>query len=159
MEGLREVKKRLNNEQGLTLAELLATLVVGSLIIILIMSAFVFVQKQFVTQKGSLQENTDISIALKSITRDARLAEDFETSEDQLTLRLIISDEDEDEDIITYTLKNNILKRDTTNYIYDINAFKVESVGEHKFIVTIKSESDKEISTEIVIRGEITNEK
>lgn len=148
------MKKRLNNEHGLTLAELLATLVIGSLIIILIMSALVFVQKQFVSQKGSLQENTDISIALKSITRDARVATAFEVPNDKT---LIITKDSGA--TVTYSLKDTILQRDNVNYIFNVANFIVTNKGKNKFNVLIESKSRMNISTEIVLRGGINDEK
>lgn len=118
------------------------------------MSAFIFVQKQFTTQKGSLQENTDISIALKSITRDARAA-DVITIVDDKTIAFELSPDE----TVTYTLTDGIITKNNSNYIYDIDTFLVEKETSSKFKITIKGNSGKETSTQIVQRGGESNEE
>src|SRR5690625_4315339 len=81
--GLKRMNKHLSNERGLSLVELLATLAIGSLIVIFIMSVHILIQKQYSIQSKDIQHLTDITIAAKAITKDLRVATQVEVNEDK----------------------------------------------------------------------------
>lgn len=141
------MKKYLKDERGLSLTELLATIGIGSLVIILVMSTFIFVQKQYSSQTENVRHTTDISIALKSVTTDIRKGDSFYINDDNsLTI------ETTDKEDIIYTLQDNILQKNGMNYIYDIRQFQVVK-EQSKLKVFIESESGKNLETEIIQRG------
>lgn len=139
--------KRLQNEQGLTLAEVLAVFVIASIVIILVMNVFLFVQKQYQGQSEDAKQLTDVTIAIKSITRDIRMAEENEIKvEDKHTIKFT-----EREIEYVWDEDSNILKKDDVNYIYEVENFSVQRF-ENRIELEITSLRDKSIKTEIVIR-------
>lgn len=133
------------NEDGLSLAELLAATVITAIIVIFITSIIIFIQKQYDTQHEDVDNLTDIKIALKSITRDVRKADTVEVPNEH-TIKIT-----KEEETVTYQLdaKNNILKNGTV-YIRDIKVFIVEKVG-NKIELIISSGQQQE-STTIILR-------
>src|SRR5690625_4748482 len=69
------MKKQMANEKGLTLAELLATLAIGSIIFLLIISVLLSIQKQYNSQSDKVNNLTDITLAAKAMTKDLRSAQ------------------------------------------------------------------------------------
>lgn len=146
--------KKLRNEKGLTLVELLATLVIGGMIISLIMGIHVMVQKQYTKQQADIGYFLDVTTAAKAITKDIRMAEDVEVLSPS-TIKLEWTDNAGITITRTYDLDGNIVTRDGGGYISDIDTFSfVESetndITKLEFIV--KGESEKQIKTEIILR-------
>lgn len=143
------MNKLFNNEDGVSLVELLATLVIGSLIMVFIISIHIFIQNQYKSQSTDVKRLIDITIAAKVITKDIRSASRIETANEK-EVTLIFNDDD-----ITYSFKEDQhhLKRNGETYIYDLEYFKVEKEGS-KISLEIKSKSGKEIKTEVIIREE-----
>lgn len=142
------MKKWFRNEHGLTLAELIATLVISSFIIIFIMSVFVLVQRQYTAQSTNTKELTDVSIAMLKITKDIRYADDVEAKDNKLTLYL---DDSEKQSPITYSRIGDVLTRNGGDYIYNIEDFNIEENG-RKIHILIQSQSGKNVETDIVKR-------
>lgn len=141
------LKKLFRNEQGLSLAELLATLAIGSLFIILIMSIHILIQKQYNSQSEDIKRLTDVTIAVTSITKDIRAFDVTEISGDTITF------ESGDGELVTYVFNkdNKVLQKNDTNYIYEIKNFNVTQ-EDQRIILEIVSESGKEINTTIMLR-------
>lgn len=141
------LKKLFRNEQGLSLAELLATLAIGSLFIILIMSIHILIQKQYNSQSEDIKRLTDVTIAVTSITKDIRAFDVTEVSGDTITF------ESGDGELVTYVFNkdNKVLQKNDTNYIYGIKNFNVTQ-EDQRIILEIVSESGKEINTTIMLR-------
>lgn len=132
--------KLLRNHKGVTLAELLAVIALIGLIIGLIVGVQLYVQKQYrVQSEGSLQL-TDITIAVKEITRDVR-SQDIE----EVYPEKIKFSENE------YELVDEILQKNGANYIFDVDHFFVQQT-ENSIILEIRSKLGKEIKTELTLR-------
>src|SRR5699024_4527764 len=142
------MKNRLfRNEKGLTIAELLATLVITSIIVIIITSMYVVVQKQYFSQQEDVSNLTDVKIALKAITRDIRKADEVDIDGTNY-IRIHIAGESDTTDY--YWDNDKTLYKNETAYILNVTNFNVDLV-ENKIVLNIESKEQKE-STEIVIR-------
>lgn len=144
------MKRWLKKESGLSLMELLATIVIASILITFIMSLFVFIQNKSTSQKEEVSGLNDITLALKSITKDIRYAENVEIDNGKLIISF--PEYEEPKPDVVYELKDNILMKDNTKYIYDVEKFHAEKV-EKSITIEIKSKSGKERKTNIVLRG------
>ena len=147
------MRKQLRNERGLTLIEVLAATVIGTMLILLIGNALLFGLKQYKNQTIKAQELTDVTIVAKVITKDIRKATEVNVDEVGDILILTIDDKE-----IRYELDegNNSLLKNKKELYYGIELFKV-SLSDN--FVKIKIESPNEngikekINTDIYIRG------
>src|SRR5690625_3509125 len=146
------MKKQILNEKGLTLAELLAALVIGSIIFLLIMSVLLSIQKQYNSQSDKINNLTDITLAAKAITKDLRSAQSVDIiSESHMEISTFIGN-------IRYEFVDDVLKKNDEDYIFEIREFIVAKSGS-KISLTIVSENKKRIETEIMIREVDDHEK
>src|SRR5690625_2453101 len=99
----------------MTLVEVLATLVIVSIVIIFLVGIQVVVQKQFKSQTTSTEQLTDITIAMKSITKELRLAEEVSANESELLIQLAPDEQ------VSYVLQEDTLQRNDSDYIHEIN--------------------------------------
>lgn len=133
--------KRLRNEEGVTLAEVLAVLVIASLIMTFIMGIHIFIQKQYKSQSESAHHLTDVTIVAKAITKDIRMYDVKEAIDSKIEF---IGGP-------TYELVDDIITKDDSNYIYEIDTFEVNQLDD-KITLKVMSISGKNIETEIIIR-------
>src|SRR5690625_69530 len=139
----------MKDERGITLVELLATIVIVSLVVSLIMGIQITVQKQFQTQTKKAEQLIDLTIAMKSITKDLRAAREIEVpSENHLRIKDMAGQ------IVEYTLENEVLQRNHSHYIYKVNRFFVEERENDKILIFVESETGKKLETEIMLRRE-----
>ena len=143
--------KQWNNEKGITLVELLAAVVLASIVMLLVFSVLMSGTKQY---KGQLEKNnqlTDISYALKMITKDIRKTENPR----------IISKSEIELNGINYSKVGNTITRNGDVIARDIEIFFVDDgyeTGKYdekniKWFIEIKSLDQKETKkTEIYIR-------
>ena len=143
--------KQWNNEKGITLVELLAAVVLASIVMLLVFSVLMSGTKQY---KGQLEKNnqlTDISYALKMITKDIRKTENPQ----------IISKSEIELNGINYSKVGNTITRNGDVIARDIEIFFVDDgyeTGKYdekniKWFIEIKSLDQKETKkTEIYIR-------
>lgn len=146
--------KNFRNEKGLTLVELLATLVIGALVISLVMGVHIMVQKQYTKQKADIGYFLDVTTAAKAITKDIRMAEDIDVISLN-NIKLEWTDTGGNTITRSYNLDGNVVTRDGGGYISDIDTFTfVESTpnGMEKIEFTVKGDSEKQIKTEIYLR-------
>lgn len=141
------MNKLAKSEDGLSLVELLAVLVIGSIIILFISTTHIFIQNQYNNQSTDVKGLTDITIAMRAITKDIRSADEIETTED--SKKLIITGGGVE---TSYYFKENILEKNGVPYIYDLEDFEAKS-NDSKIQLKIVSKSGKKAETEIVIRG------
>lgn len=144
------MKRWLKQESGLSLMELLATIVIASILITFIISLFVFIQSKSTSQKEEVSGLNDITLALKSITKDIRYADDVETGDNYL--KIFFPESEEPKQDVIYELRDSILMKDNTKYIYNVKTFNT-SREEKTITIEIKSKSGKGRNTEIVLRG------
>lgn len=138
---------RLKNERGVTLVELLAAIVIISIVFIFLISIQVIIQNQYKKEMKNTGQLTDITIAMKSITKDLRSAKDITIPNDRY---LIIENFSEND--VEYILEDNILKRNGSSYVYELKSFYVEEKEEKIVFIKLESESGKILETEVAIR-------
>lgn len=146
--------KYFKNERGITLVELLATLVIGSLLLSIVVGVHVLVQKQYNNQKADIGYILDVTTVAKAITKDIRMAEVVDITANVIELTFV------DGTTRKYELVGNKIQRGGGDYISDIADFQIYRVSNDptdvnnykKLILVIESVSGKNIETEIIIR-------
>lgn len=160
------LNKYLKNNRGITLVELLAVIVIGSILIILISNIHVFGHKQSNKQSEKSASLFDVSYAAKVITKEIRKAETVKVEENILTLNQGKANQ------IIFKEQNKSLLMNNNPIVNEVSLFIVqpktteqpngdESIEHNKNILelTIKGKESKEaVTTEIFIRGENLNE-
>jgi len=131
------------NEKGITLVELLAVFVISGIVVLLIIGIHIYTQKQFQTQSDQALKLTDVTIAMKEITKDIRSKDIDYWDEDDQKLKF--------EDEKYYQLIDETLFKNGSPYIYDIEVFHVEIV-EDEVTIEIESESGQQLETTLVVR-------
>ena len=143
--------KQWNNEKGITLVELLAAVVLASIVMLLVFSVLMSGTKQYKNQLEKNNQLTDISYALKMITKDIRKTENPQ----------IISKSEIELNGINYSKVGNTITRNGDVIARDIEIFFVDDgyeTGKYdekniKWFIEIKSLDQKETKkTEIYIR-------
>ena len=144
---------RRKQQQGFTLVEVLAVVVIISVISVLlfsILNSSVSTHQKQTTKNRNLQ---DTSYTLKLITKDFRKARDF--NDDTDTFILDPDDRGKDQ---TYTLSNNTITRNEEIIATNINDFeltkKVDTNPNNPVVLIIKivDTSNKEINAELASR-------
>lgn len=140
------------NEKGITLVELLAVFAISGVVVMSIIGVHIFTQKQFQTQSDDANHLTDITIAMKEITKDVR------------TLELIIPESSTEvhekiefvdgADYKVYELVDDVLYKNNHPYIYDIQTFKIEFEDKDYEAITIeiRSVTGQQLETTLVVR-------
>lgn len=143
--------KQWNNEKGITLFELLAAVVLASIVMLLVFSVLMSGTKQYKNQLEKNNQLTDISYALKMITKDIRKTENPR----------IISKSEIELNGINYSKVGNTITRNGDVIARHIELFNVkDNYGtEHydenniKWFIEIKSLDQKKTNkTEIYLR-------
>jgi len=139
--------KHLRSESGITLAELLATLAIGSIIIILIMGVFLTFNKQYSKQTGEIRDLTNISTGLQAITKNIRSATEVEIYGNNDSVKITQPNR-----TITYELVNGNIEKDNVIFLRHIKNFYVEEIEEGKITLEIKASDKQKVKTTIVLR-------
>jgi type II secretory pathway component PulJ len=135
---------RLNSEKGITLVEVLATLVLISMVILLASSIHIFSQKQTQTQKSNIDQQTNVRLAANILTKEIRNAKSVTTFTGNLGKFDI---KHKDDIVVTYEFKDKVLLKNNQPFITDINSLTIERLSDTKFSITIGS-----LNTIITIR-------
>lgn len=136
------MKKQTNNERGITLVELLAAIVLASIVMLLIYSVLMTGTKQYKSQFDKNKQVTEISYTLKMITKDIRKTEK----------PILISSSEIDLNGIKYSKNESNITRNGVVIASVIDSFNVV-VDDDRWIIEIKSAENKETKkTEIYIR-------
>ncbi len=143
------MRKYLNNERGLTLVEILAVIIIGSIIMLLISNVHLFGQKQYKSQSERSRHLYDVTYAAKVITKeirkaDARGIENIGSNRDHIKLT----------DSIEYKFKSTdqtIENKDGTILVKDIKEFVI-SKSSSQVNLKIISVTGEKIETKIVFR-------
>lgn len=133
--------RKVRNEKGMTLVELLAVFVISGMVVLLIIAIYLYVQNQFQQQSEQSHQLTDVTIAMKEITKDIRSREILEWDEARLTFT----------DGKTYELHQDVLFRNDAPYIYKVDRFVIEMI-EDELSIEIISLNGQEISTTLIVR-------
>ena len=137
------MKKQTNNERGITLVELLAAIVLASIVMLLIYSVLMTGTKQYKSQFDKNKQVTiRISYTLKMITKDIRKTEK----------PILISSSEIDLNGIKYSKNGSNITRNGVVIASVTDSFNVV-VDDDRWIIEIKSAENKETKkTEIYIR-------
>lgn len=137
------MKKILKNEKGVTLVELLAVIIIISLIVGLVSSIQIFGVQQYNNQMKKDNQLSDITFALKVITKDIRKSKNANwKSSNEIVLDGIVYKFDD---------SNKTITKDGVVFVKNIKKFKITG-NSGKWKITISSLVDKTVETEIVIR-------
>lgn len=148
------MKKWILNERGISLVELLAVLVIGSIILSLVISITVNGQKTYSQQTHSAEQLAELRYAVKVITKEVRRAEKVNIAEDQLVIQ--------SDGRIVFELQNGQLWQDGSVLAERISKLKFEMEGR---VLAISMETDgtsgkkQEASVEIYLREGVEIEK
>ncbi|MCM3725302.1 prepilin-type N-terminal cleavage/methylation domain-containing protein [Neobacillus cucumis] len=134
MEKTVDLPKR-NNEKGVTLIELLAALSLLSIILLLASSVHLLGLKQSSSQTSEIQNQSNVRLAMNSITREIRKAstvsfiniDDTDSSNDQLKINGV--------DI--YKLENKNITKNADPLIANIQTFTLKKVKDDMYSITI----------------------
>ena len=140
--------KKLRSESGITLVELLAALVIGSIIIILTISLFMAFHKQYGKQSDEIRDLMNVSTAAQAITKDIRSAIDIDVNTAEKSITINKPDE-----TITYKLVDGHLEKNNQIYLYDIDEFFVKLIEESQTVnLKIHGSANQKVETSIAIR-------
>lgn len=138
--------KKFHNESGITLAELLATLAIASIVLILTISLFVAFNKQYSKQSDEIHDLTNVSTAVQAITKNIRSALEVEVNSDKDAITITLPEE-----TITYALVNDTLEKNNHVYLNNVHSFDVENDGD-TITLEIHGSANQKVKTTIVLR-------
>lgn len=137
--------KYLDNKRGVTLIELLAVLVISSIIVVLIMNIFSTGQKQYKGQTIKSEQLNDVRYAAKVITKEIRKAEKLIWDGTTLSVGTV--------EPLKIKNDSNEIRKNGKLFISNIKVSKM-SLIDHSLKLTIESintKSNKQQSLEIEI--------
>lgn len=138
--------KKFHNESGITLAELLATLAIASIVLILTISLFVAFNKQYSKQSDEIHDLTNVSTAVQAITKNIRSALEVEVNSDKDAITITLPEE-----TITYALVNDTIEKNNHVYLNNVHSFDVENDGD-TITLEIHGSANQKVKTTIVLR-------
>jgi len=114
-----------NNQQGITLVELLGVLAILSVILLLVGSVHLFGQKQLVYQTDQVGKQSDVRLVVSQLTTDFRstTADDYEEVEEEVEYK--VGDH-------IYKFNGSIVYRDGKKLSDNIDLFKLDTIGEEE---------------------------
>ena len=143
------MKRYLKSEKGITLVEVLAVIIIGSIIMLLIFNVHLFSQKQYKSQSEKSRHLYDVTYAAKVITKEIRKAEKVTVKDNMLTLTLNESNE------TIFEWGNNAIVKNGNPFILEISKFEVER-DVQKLVIAIESikqnGENESIETAIYVR-------
>lgn len=152
------MKNYTGNEKGLTLVEVLAVLIIGSIILLLISNVHLFSQKQYKSQSENTRHLYDVTYAAKVITKEIRKvnASTIEISDDGHSIKLNNKTEYKFNGDNKSIVIKSINPATEILFVTGIKNFEI-SKESSKLIIEIESVSDEKIKTqkiktEIILR-------
>ncbi|WP_286927058.1 MULTISPECIES: PulJ/GspJ family protein [Lysinibacillus] len=136
------MKKTVKLQHGMTLVEVLAVLVIVSIISVLLFNILGSSTSTHQKQSTKNEELRNASYALKLITKDFRRARNFDESTYTFTI---------DSQSYVYTISNNTITRNGETVANNIESFSLSYVN-NILTVNLKSQNGKEISTNLSLR-------
>lgn len=155
MEKLTRISSLLKNQRGLTLVELLASLVLISIVLVMVSSIHLMGIKQYSVQSQDVKNQDQVRLAMAMVTNDIRQASDVEVDQDsttlmnQLTLQIGAR-------TIVYSQNQNSLLKNGQPLISGIQQFNVTQTGKEVSlsVVSIPNQDGKSetLSTNLYTR-------
>lgn len=136
-------------QQGLTIIELLAVIVIGSIIFTLTATILTGSSSEHSKQLSNAEQLTEVTYVLKTITKDMRMSTKIEKSETKYIFKT-----KDDSIIATYSF-NEATKKITRNDVDIAQRIQLFSIDPQspKVIITIKALNENEIRTELLFRS------
>ncbi|RNF41273.1 prepilin-type N-terminal cleavage/methylation domain-containing protein [Planococcus salinus] len=140
----------MESEKGITLVELLAALVISSIIVVLAMNIFSTGQNQYNSQNIKVEQLNDVRYALKVITKEIRQADKVEIEDPHLKLGTDSS--------VIFTFEDGEILHNGVPLLLGIQEFPFEKDEKDNRILIIKVKSSEQkgkmqqLQTEIYIR-------
>ena len=132
------------NQKGLTLVELLAVIVIMSIVFVLICNIQFTSSEQYMVQTEKNNQLTDLSYTLKVLTKDLRkTGRAPEINGNTYTIG---------SEIYVFDAATQSLLRNENILAQPITAFKIEFITSKKYKISIANPTDR-IDTEIVIQS------
>lgn len=133
----------LRNQKGITLVEVLAVFVISAIVTVLFISVHFFIQKEFQHQRIDQQELTDISIAMKSLTKDLRMKTINTTTQSSIIFT----------DSTGYRHKGETLYKNDEPYIYEVKDFQIDfNQDRQEIAIVLESTHGKRLETNLTVR-------
>ena len=156
MERINLLKKLLKSNRGLTLVELLAVIVLISLVFVLVNSMHLFGLKQYDVQSKDIDHQSQVRLAMNVLTKEIRKADSVVVRKAGTSQNTLVID---DRDLYTFNQQNHTIDKNGTSLIRNISQFTVNRSEQDKVTLTIMSVPDKmgnsfKLSTDLFIRGE-----
>lgn len=142
------MKKRLANQQGFTLVELLAAFIIATIVGTIIYSVLINGQAQYNKQSGKNQELSDISYALKVVTKEIRKSGNVSVTSNTLS----ITGSDSVIVVYAYSAADKAITKDGTPYFNNIEGFTVSETN-NVISIEIIGQKNKTVSTKIAERS------
>lgn len=143
------MKLPLLKQQGMTLIETLAVVVISAIILISATTILTRSSSEHTKQTNNTEQFTEIRYVLKQITKDMRKSTKIEKRESNYVFF------SKDSSIIANYAFNetaNTITRNGTNLASNIQAFNIE-IESPKILITVKSLNEKEVHTELFFRS------
>lgn len=140
--------KKLKNDKGITLVELLSVIAIGGIVMVLIMSILSNGQKQYSSQTADAEQLNDLRFVAKVITKEIRKADKVEVNPNSLKLGT--------ESPIVFTIANGEVLRNGSILATDIAelSFKppINGLLSIKIVGSKDNSRNQKLETEIFIR-------
>lgn len=142
---------KFQNESGMTLLELLATIIIVTIISVLLLSILINSNNTSNKQMKSSLQLTDASYVLKVITKDARKSTQLISSEDKYTLK---NEQNTEEYIYKFNREDQVLTRNTEVIATNVLNFNINNMGNY-ITIEVEQPGNKPFLSTIYFRGGI----
>ena len=155
------MEKYVSNKKGFTLIEVLAVIVIGTIVMGLIFNVQLFGQKQYKHQTVKTKQLYDVSYVAKLVTREIREAERIKinTNTQGKFLSLTLKIDGGSTNIIE--LKNNSIMKNGESFTTGISKFEIVREA-NMLLITIESTDqngkNQNIKTELYVREGVSIE-
>jgi prepilin-type N-terminal cleavage/methylation domain-containing protein len=149
VENVKKIQKIVSDNRGLTLVELLAVIVLLSIILIIVSSIHLMGVKEYNVQSQVIKNQDNVRLAMSMLTKDVRSASTVSVTNNQLTLAT-------DSGTTIYSQGQSALNKNGNPVVKGISQFIVVQNG-NKVTLTLVSSQDPEgksvtLSTDMYIR-------
>ncbi|MFF3101642.1 PulJ/GspJ family protein [Viridibacillus arvi] len=135
--------KIVTNENGVTLVEILATIVLSAIVATLIFNVQLSSSKQYDKQLNKNQQLNEVSYVLKVITKEMRKSTDISSINDGIKIK---------NDEYKFDVNTNSIIKNQEPFATNIGEFMVE-YKDNSWNIKIKNLDGKTVETKIVVRS------
>ncbi|MFE6167719.1 type II secretion system protein J [Viridibacillus arvi] len=135
--------KIITNEKGVTLLEILAAIIITSIVATLIFNVQLSSSKQYDKQLNKNQQLNEVSYVLKVITKEMRKTTDISSINDGIKIK---------NDEYKFEVNTNSIIKNQEPFATNIGEFMVE-YKDNSWNIKIKNLDGKTVKTKIVVRS------